>query len=38
MRQIKEVLRRRHQAKLSQRQIALTVGLGKSSVAEYLAR
>ncbi|HKU41580.1 MAG TPA: IS21 family transposase, partial [Polyangiales bacterium] len=38
MRQIKEVLRLRHQAKLSQRQIALTVGLGKSSVADYLQR
>lgn len=38
MRQIKEVLRLHHQAKLSQRQIALTIGLGKSSVADYLAR
>jgi transposase len=38
MRQIKEVLRLRHQAKLSQRQVALTVGLGKSSVADYVAR
>jgi transposase len=38
MRQIKEVLRLRHQAKLSQRQIAMTVGLGKSSVADYLVR
>lgn len=38
MRQIKEVLRLRYQAKLSQRQIALTVGLGKSSVADYIER
>lgn len=38
MRQIKEVLRLHHHAKLSQRQIALTVGLGKSSVADYLDR
>jgi DNA-binding transcriptional regulator LsrR (DeoR family) len=38
MRQIKEVLRLRYQAKLSQRKIAFTVGLGKSSVADYLDR
>ena len=38
MRQIKEVLRLRHEAKLSQRRIALAVGLGKSSVCDYLER
>lgn len=38
MRQIKEVLRLRYQAKLAQRQIAFAVGLGKSSVADYLGR
>ena len=38
MRQIKEVLRLRYQAKLSQRQIAFAIGLGKSSVADYLER
>jgi transposase len=38
MRQIKEVLRLRHEGKLSQRRIALAVGLGKSSVWEYLER
>jgi DNA-binding transcriptional regulator LsrR (DeoR family) len=38
MRQIKEVLRLHYQAKLAQRQIAFAVGLGKSSVADYLSR
>ena len=38
MRQIREVLRLRHEAKLSQRRIALAVGLGKSSVCDYLER
>jgi transposase len=38
MRQIKEVLRLRHEAGLSQRRIALAVGLGKSSVCDYLER
>jgi transposase len=38
MRQIKEVLRLRHEAKLSQRRIALAIGLGKSSVCDYLER
>lgn len=38
MRQIKEVLRLRLQANLPQRQIALAIGLGKSSVADYIAR
>lgn len=38
MRQIKEVLRLRHEAKLSHRRIALAVGLGKSSVCDYLER
>jgi transposase len=38
MRQIKEVLRLRHEAGLSHRRIALTVGLRKSSVCDYLDR
>ncbi len=38
MRQVKEVLRLRLDSRLPQRQIALAVGLSKSSVCEYLER
>jgi transposase len=38
MRQVKEVLRLRLVSRLSQRDIALAVGLGKSSVSAYLDR
>ena len=38
MRQIKEVLRLKHECKLAQRQISASVGLSKGSVSQYLGR
>jgi DNA-binding transcriptional regulator LsrR (DeoR family) len=38
MRKVREVLRLRHALRVSERQIALTVGLSRSTVGEYLRR
>ncbi len=38
MRKVREVLRLRHALGVSERQIATTVGIGRSTVAEYLRR
>lgn len=38
MRQVREVLRLKHATNLSERQIAATLGLSRSTVAEYLRR
>jgi transposase len=38
MRKVREILRLKHERKLSDRQIALAIGVARSTVGEYLAR
>ena len=38
MRKVREILRLKHERKLSDRQIALAIGIARSTVGEYLAR
>jgi transcriptional regulator with XRE-family HTH domain len=38
MRKVREVLRLRHALGVSERQIAITVGVGRSTIGEYLRR
>ena len=38
MRKVREILRLKHERKLSDRQIALAIGVARSTVSEYLAR